>query len=115
MPKRFEEEGDDRLMNSLISSYAVEGNTDGKGNGKFFLTKNALRNVSDEVVGTHLGYTGKKKEKFINAKFNDLMENFDVNDDGFLTVDRVPQFLRMLLGENEVAAGLQVQTHSKSH
>jgi len=38
VPDKYSEESDDRLMNSLIGSYAVEGNTDGTPNGKFFLT-----------------------------------------------------------------------------
>jgi hypothetical protein len=39
VPERFTKESDDRLMNSLISNYAVEGKTNGAPNGKFFLTK----------------------------------------------------------------------------
>lgn len=33
IPKRFTAEGDDRLMNSLISAYAIEGNDEGTPNG----------------------------------------------------------------------------------
>lgn len=43
VPERFTKESDDRLMNSLISNYAVEGKSNGAPNGKFFLTKKGAR------------------------------------------------------------------------
>jgi len=49
-------------MKSLISKYAIEGKTDGSPNGKFYLDKAVAAKVSDEVVGTHFGFSGAKKE-----------------------------------------------------
>lgn len=45
-------------MHSLISKYALEGNTGGKPNGHFYMTKDATSRVTDEVVNTHLGFNG---------------------------------------------------------
>lgn len=60
VPDPFTEEKDDRLMNSLIFKYSVEGNSGGRPNGNFYLEKDGARNVAMEVVGTHFGFTGDK-------------------------------------------------------
>ena len=47
MPNRFDAERDDRLMNSLIGSYALEMKTkDGVPSGHFFLDHDAAYSVS---------------------------------------------------------------------
>ena len=107
VPDRFSGEGDDRLMNSLISRYSLEGNVGGKPNGHFYLNKEGALAVSKEVVNTHLGMNGKKREQYIAPRFNQIWSHFDVNSDGFLEVERMPQFLRMLVGEVEASFGLQ--------
>jgi hypothetical protein len=58
VPALYQEEKDDRLMNSLIQNYATEGNTAGQPNGKFYLTKADAINVADEVARTHLQLSG---------------------------------------------------------
>jgi hypothetical protein len=110
VPARFTEEDDDRLMNSLISKFALEGKTDGAGNGKFYLDKSGAAAVASEVVQTHFGFTGEKKESFLAGKFDKLWNHYDVLGQGWLAVEKGPQFLRQILGENEVANGLQLQT-----
>ena len=97
-------------MNSLISKFALEGKTDGAGNGKFYLDKSGAAAVANEVVQTHFGFTGEKKESFLAGKFDKLWNHYDVLGQGWLAVEKGPQFLRQILGENEVANGLQLQT-----
>ena len=103
MPEIYQ---DDKLMQSLISRYSIEGNTDGVANGKFYLNKEGARAVSTEVVHTHL-FGGAKGDQFVNEKFDGVWNYFDVNHDGFLVVQVMPQFLRMIVGEPEAALGLQ--------
>lgn len=112
-PERYDKDGDDTLMKSLIDKYAVEGNTDkihkGKGdpNGKFYVDKANLYAASQEVVNTHLGLDGEKRDKFVDSKFDSLFSHYDVNQEGYLEVERAPMFLRQILGENEISSGLQ--------
>lgn len=112
-PERYDKDGDDTLMKSLIDKYAVEGNTDkihkGKGepNGKFYVDKSNLYAAAQEVVNTHLGLDAEKRDKYVDNKFNSLFEHYDVNQDGYLEVERAPMFLRQILGENEASSGLQ--------
>mmetsp|Transcript_4209 Transcript_4209/g.7141 ORF Transcript_4209/g.7141 Transcript_4209/m.7141 type:complete len:95 (+) Transcript_4209:260-544(+) len=94
-------------MHSLITQYAVEGNDNGKPNGSFFLTKDAARAVSNEVVLTHLGMDGNKRKSFVASRFNKVWNHIDVLHDGYLEVEKMPQFLRMLVGEVEASVGLQ--------
>ena len=112
-PTQFNKEEEnaphDLLMNSLIMKYALEGKTDGAPNGKFYLDKSGMRAVSSEVVGTHFGFKGKKREKFLNQKFPELWANADVNKQGFLVVEKGPPFLRSLLDSVELSNGLQLQ------
>jgi hypothetical protein len=42
IPSRFSSGKDDLLMRNLIKNYALEGKTDGKPNGHFYLTKDAV-------------------------------------------------------------------------
>ena len=107
MPTRFDDERDDRLMNSLISNYALEmkdGN--GKPSGHFFFDRDAARAVSEEVVGTHFKWDPTKTAKFLDEKFGGVYDHFDVNNDSIVEVERMPQFLRYLLG-NSLEIGLQ--------
>lgn len=69
MPENFSGSSDDRLMNSLIRNYAVEGKLeDGSGpNGQFYLTKNGATEVAQSVVEQHFGWTGDKRDKFVNS------------------------------------------------
>lgn len=109
VPERYTAESDDRLMNSLISKYSLEGKVNGAPSGKFYLDKSGMRAVSKEVVGTHFGFKGKKREKYLNEKFPTLWAQADVNKEGYLAVQRGPVFLRNLLDSVELSNGLQLQ------
>jgi len=78
----FTAEGDDRLMNSLISKYSVEGNSDGQPNGNFMLDLPGAYAVSHEVVGTHFGFTGSKRDSYVADRLPAIWSNIDVNGDG---------------------------------
>lgn len=106
VPDRFSADGDDLLMKSLISKYALEGKENGAPTGKFYMDKSGMEAVSREVIGTHLGFSGKKKDNYMNEHFDNNWSNYDVNKEGFITVDRAPTFLRKVLGEVEIQNGL---------
>ena len=106
VPERFMEERDDRLMNSLIKNYALEMKDDkGKPSGAFFLDKDGANKVSNEVVHTHFQYDDDKTNDYLKEHFDETWTHFDVNNDGLVEVERMPQFLRWLLG-NSLAIGL---------
>lgn len=86
VPSQFTEESDDRLMHSLISKYSLESKVDGAPSGKFYLDEAGMRAVSKEVIGTHFGFHGQKREKYLNEKFPGLWANADVNKQGWLDV-----------------------------
>jgi len=54
VPDLYTAPGDDKLMESLIKTYAVEGNNGGVPNGQFYMTRTGLDAVAKEVIGTHL-------------------------------------------------------------
>ena len=108
IPERFSEKSDDQLMKSLIKTYSVEGNTDGKPNGQFYLTKKGMDKVAKEVVGTHFGFKGKKRDDYLAKQLPKLWKAADVNKDGFIEVARAPMVLRTLLDNQEIGNGLQV-------
>ena len=54
IPERFEGEGSDRLMNSIIGKYAEEKFVNGKPTGEFSLNKNRFYDIATEVVETHV-------------------------------------------------------------
>lgn len=97
-------------MNSLIDRYSLEGNTDGQPNGQFYLDKDGARAVSREVVETHFGFHGAKRDNYVDQRLSEIWKNIDVNGDGTIDVQKGPVLLRMLVGDTEVANGLQLQT-----
>ena len=77
-------------MRSLITRYAVEGKVNGKPNGQFYLTKNAVADVSYEIVNTHLGYKGKKLDNFVQSRLPKLWKHFDILHKNYLLVEEAP-------------------------
>ena len=95
IPARFEEERDDRLMNSMVGSYAREAVVDGRLTGHMFLNEADARAASDEVIANH---KGADRSAGAEGRFEEVWNHFDVNHDGLVEVERMPQFFRMLLG-----------------
>ena len=106
-PGRFAEERDDRLMHSMIMKYALEGRTDNKPNGHFYMTEDAMKRVTDEVIGTHFGFTGEKKTGMVKDAMSSLWPRYDVNHDGYIEVARAATFLRSAVGDVTLNIGLQ--------
>jgi len=94
-------------MNSLIKTYAIEMKDEkGAPSGFFFLDKDGAYKVSKEVVDTHMKFDVKAtQKKFLDEHFKETWEHFDVNKDNLVEVERMPQFLRYLIG-NSLAIGL---------
>jgi hypothetical protein len=101
---------DDLLMRSAISTYAVEGKGDNGPNGKFFITRGNMNALADEVLTNNLGYSDSaKKAAYANDNLQKVWDHFDMFGKGYIPVQEVPQFCRMLIGEVEVQNSLQVQ------
>ena len=100
-------------MRSVISSYALEGRgDDGHPTGKFYLDLGALYAVGEEVVRTHIGYTGAQNKAYLDEHVPQIFHKLDVNNQGFIVAEKAPVALRMLLGEVEIENGLQLQLSS---
>lgn len=97
-------------MRSLIKSYAVEGRTNDEPNGKFYLQRDGAEGVAKEIVGTHFGWTGEKRDNFVKKRLNELWPTHDVLGEGFIDVSKGPTMMRSLLGEVEISNKLQMQT-----
>ena len=107
VPDHWTGAGDDKLMESIISKYALEGNTDGHPNGQFYVTRAGCEAIAKEVIGTHLALGAERNAAYFNANFAKVYNHHDVLNEGFLDAGKVPQFLRMLDGEVETELGLQ--------
>ena len=104
MPDRFVAERDDRLMNSMVGAYSREVFNDGAPTGHLFLNKVDARNAANEVIANHKNED--RQTDYEGDRFEDTWNHFDVNKDGLVEVERMPQFMRMLLG-NALAIDLQ--------
>ena len=94
-------------MASLIKNYALEmKDTRGAPSGHFFFDRNAAEAASNEVVHTHFKYNDAKTAAFLKEHFDETWKHFDVNNDNLVEVERMPQFLRYLLGD-ALMIGLQ--------
>ena len=106
VPDRFETEKDDQLMESLYKNYAIEGRKNNLPDGHFWLDEANAKAVSNEVIGTHLKLSGGALKSYIDAQFPTIWKRFDVNEEGKVEIDRMPQFLRMICGSAEACLGL---------
>jgi len=109
-PDNFANTDDDLFMRSLINTYSVEGNNDNEPNAKFYLRRDGAFKVGQEIVGTHFGWTGEKRDQYVTSRLSELWGNYDVNGEGFIEVARGPPLFRTLLGEVEISNKLQMQT-----
>ena len=106
IPDRFETEKDDQLMESLYKNYAIEGRKNNLPDGHFWLDEANAKRASEEVIGTHLKLKGGELTSYINSQFPTIWKRFDVNEEGKVEIDRMPQFLRMICGSAEACLGL---------
>ena len=106
VPDHWTGPGDDKLMESIISKYSLEGNTDGQPNGHFYVTKAGCEAISKEVIGTHFNLGKEKDAEYFAAHFGKVYAHHDVLNEGFLDAGKVPQLLRMLTDEVETENGL---------
>jgi len=95
-------------MRSLINNYTLEGKTDDEPNGKFYLTKASAEEVAKEVVGSHFGWTGEKRDQYAKQRLGEFWPNHDVNSEGFIDAAQGPVLLKSILGEVELNNKLQV-------
>ena len=100
IPERFKEERDDRLMNSLIDNYAREVKIGEQKTGHMYCNHDDAQAVSREVIESHFKWDEKKTNEFLKQddRFEDTWRHFDVNKDGLVEVERMPQFLRYVSG-----------------
>ena len=94
-------------MWSLISKYALEGNTNDLPNGHFYMTKDATERACDEVIDTHYGFGGTKKNQLVQDAMQNLWPKYDVLGEGFIDVDRAAVLLRFAVGNVETGFDLQ--------
>ena len=109
VPDRFETEADDTLMRSLYQNYATEGANPATQvpNGHYWVTRANAEAVSREVIATHLGIKDDAADAYIASNFDPLYAKYDVKEEGFLDIDRMPAFLRSICGNAEACIGLQ--------
>ena len=108
IPSNFEGEKSDRLMNSLIGEYSVEGidrktNTP---NGVFYLDKVGAEHIAEEVVKTHLEMKQPEANKYIKKEFPAIWAHADILKAGFIKVEEAPVMLRAVVGEVVAQGGL---------
>merc|ERR1712167_454357 len=104
IPGRFTEERDDRLMNSIIKTYAREIQVKGALTGVMMLNEGDACALADEVKRTHKGMGYAEAD---GMSCPDAFNHFDVNHDGLIEAERGPQFLRYLYPQGALDIDLQ--------
>lgn len=78
-------------MRSVIKNYALEGRSeDGNPTGKFYLDLPSLYKVGEEVVRTHIGYTGDKNKAYLDEYLPNIFKHIDINNQGYIIVEKAP-------------------------
>lgn len=90
-------------MRSMIMNYAAElKDDDGVPTGQFFMNSASTRRAGAEVLGTHKGLKGAENKAYLDTYFQRVWDHFDVNGSGMIEVEKMPQFMRMLLSDQYV-------------
>lgn len=101
-PEHFSTGSDDLFMRSMIMNYADEGKDcdadtkECKPNGQFTMTEAATRAASAEVLSSHKGLAAGAGGEYLKTYFERTWAHFDVNKDGRIGVETIPQFMRFL-------------------
>jgi hypothetical protein len=104
-PEHFASGSDDLFMKSMIMNYADEGKDcdeekkDCKPNGQFTMTEAATRAAAAEVLATHKGLKGGAGAEYLKTYFERTWAHFDVNQEGRIGVETIPQFMRFLASD----------------
>ena len=77
-----------------------------RANGHFWVDRENARRAATEVVGTHLNLVGAAAKSYLDENFPAIWARFDVNEENKVEIDRMPQLLRMVCGNNEACIGL---------
>lgn len=84
----------------MLTKYAIETIDNKEENpvpsGKFLLTKENARKAAVEVLATHFSLKGDEAEKFLNLRYDDAWNYYDVNKVGMIDAVGVSQFFRYL-------------------
>ena len=98
VPEMFTGDTADTFTAKMIKDYAIEGQDkdSGKPNGKFYITKDACKRASYEVLATHLGLRGAAADAHLKQYFDDVWDHMDVNHTGALEAIEINKFMRTL-------------------
>ena len=105
VPEHFSAGSDDLFMKSMIMNYSDEGKDcdkdsgECKPNGQFTMTEAATRAAAAEVLGSHKGLKGAAGSEYLKNYFERTWAHFDVNKDGRVGVEVMPQFMRFLASD----------------
>ena len=69
--------------------------------------------IAREVITTHKKLSPGAVETYVAEHVPTAFAHFDVNSDHIIEVERVPQFLRLILDDVEQGIGLQTQVARK--
>ena len=78
-------------------------------NGHFYMTPSGMERVAREVITTHYGWTGNKREFFLRDNLPRIWAYHDVLNEGFVDVAKGPVILKSLIGDVDLNNGLQLQ------
>ena len=70
-----------------------------KPTGVFTLTEAATRGAAAEVLATHKGLKGAAGKDYLSTYFPRTFAHFDVNKEGRIGVEVIPQFMRFLASD----------------
>merc|ERR1712167_135488 len=110
IPARFQGDGDDIYMRSMIENYALEKKLGGDDDatkdtptGKFFLDETGAKAAASEVLGTHKGLSGDKLKSYLGTYWAKAWGHFDVNQSGKIEVEKAPSLMRFLASDQAMS------------
>ena len=97
-PTMFTGDTADTFTKKIIEKFSVEGQDkdSGRPNGKFYVSRDACKAATYEVLATHLNLRGAAAEAYLKKYFDEVWEHMDVNHTGSLEAIEINKFMRDL-------------------
>ena len=74
-----------------------------KRHSQYWVNQDGAAKTTQRYAKKHLGLTGPKLEEFMNIKFGEMWEKFDVLKVGRIEVEQMAPFLKQVLGDNSIS------------
>ena len=99
VPTSFNGADEEDVIDRIYSTYAIEAkNAVGESTGEKVVFKEEAQKAGKEIIETLRGIKGPQLAEYMKDHFEEIWANYDVNNDGEISLEESHTFQRALMG-----------------